>query len=173
LYTQVDAVAVLFGPYPTCLLLGDASNFRYRIPPEFQTYEWPWRELIEANPDLHFAWHSDAYVFELNPMLHLHGFVTRAQRRDDGSFCDPPDWFAADALSVDQALHMMTIGSAYALFLEDQVGSLQAGKQADMIILSDNPYTIDPNAILDLNVLMTMIGGEMIWCAPGSESLCP
>ena len=67
----------------------------------------------------------------------------------------------------------MTIEAAYALFREQELGSLKTGKLADLIILSDNPLEVDADDILDIQVLMTMVGGNVEYCAQGNESLCP
>ena len=67
----------------------------------------------------------------------------------------------------------MTINAAYALFMEDAVGSLKPGKFADLIVLSDNPLTVEPDALIDLEVLVTMVGGRSEYCTSSSEALCP
>jgi len=67
----------------------------------------------------------------------------------------------------------MTIDAAYALYREDEVGSLKPGKLADLISLSDNPVAIDPDAIKDVEVLMTMVVGQVEDCETGHEALCP
>ena len=81
------------------------------------------------------------------------------------------EWLAAEAITAEEALRLMTINGAYLLFMEDEVGSLKPGKLADMIVLTDNPLTIDPDALKDLEVLMTMVGGQVEYC--GDDSLCP
>ena len=131
--------------------------------------------MIEANPGLHIAWHGDdPYVPPLSPILDLYGFVTRKQVTEDRSkVCDPPDWIKDDTLTVDQALPMMTRESAYALFRDEEVGSLETGKYADLIILSENPTSENPDTLLNTYVLMTMVGGRVEFCAAGNESLCP
>jgi len=68
---------------------------------------------------------------------------------------------------------MMTRNSAYALFFDKEVGTLEAGKFADLVILSDNPPQVESDSIKDMSVLMTMIGGKVEYCATGFESLCP
>jgi predicted amidohydrolase YtcJ len=93
--------------------------------------------------------------------------------KDDGTVCEPPDWAADDLLTVDEALTMMTIESAYALLREDEIGSLKAGKLADLIILSGNPLEVAPDSIMDIQVLMTMVGGQVEHCIQGLEGLCP
>lgn len=174
-YSEIDIVTLIFGYFPACFFIGDTSQFKYITPKEFEDWEWRWRPLIDANPDVHFAWHSDTPVMmgDPIPLKHLHGFVTRKQMREDGTFCEPPDWAADDLLTVEEALPMMTIEAAYALLREDEIGSLKAGKLADLIILSDNPLEVDHDAILDIQVLMTMVGGKVEHCAQGHEALCP
>ena len=67
---------------------------------------------------------------------------------------------------------MMTIEGAYALFREDEVGSLAPGKLADVIVLSGNPLNTH-DGIKDLSVLVTAVGGKTEYCATGKETLCP
>jgi predicted amidohydrolase YtcJ len=173
-YSETGVVAVIFGKFPTCFRLGVSSEYRYAIPVEYQTWEWPWRELLDANPGLHVAWHGDdPGVPPLSPVMDLYGLVTRRDIAEDGSICEPPDWLAANAITVDEALRIMTMGSAYSLFRDEEVGSLRPGKLADVIILSEDPSAVDPNTIKDIAVLMTMVGGRVEYCAPGHEALCP
>ena len=173
-YNQIGIVPGIFCSYATCWRVHSTSQFKYVVPVEIGTWEWPWRALLDANPGVKAAWHSDYPVFpEISPIAHLYGFVTRNQVADDGSICEAQDWLKQGALTVDEALHIMTINAAYALFREDEIGSLEAGKLADMIILSANPREIPIGQIKDLSVLMTMIGGHVQYCADGYESFCP
>ncbi|MGB3904262.1 MAG: amidohydrolase family protein [Anaerolineae bacterium] len=172
-YSEIGIVPLIFGAFPTCAKLGMPTKFRYAIPVEYQTWEWPWRELLDANPGLPIAWHGDDPPLPpLDPLIDLYGFVTRREIAEDGSICEPSDWLAANAITVEEALRMMTMGSAYALFRDEEVGSLAPGKFADVIILSEDPVTVDPNTIKDIEVLMTMVGGRVEYCAPGYEALC-
>ncbi|MGD8457350.1 MAG: amidohydrolase family protein [Anaerolineales bacterium] len=170
-YTEVDPVAMIFGAFPACSF---NSGVYPALPDGYQHWEWRWRSLMDANPDVHFAWHSDAPIFgDPWPMMHLHGFVTRKQLNEDGSICEPPDWSVDDVLTVEEALPLMTIESAYSILREDEIGSLKAGKLADLIILSDNPLVIGAqDALLDVQVLMTMVGGKVEYCAGGYQVLC-
>ena len=173
-YSAAQPVATIFAPFATCHKLGAATRFKYEVPDEFRTWEWPWRDLINANPGLHLAWHGDMpHVYPPDTAYHLFAMVTRAELAEDGSICEPPDWIAHNALTVDEALHLMTTGAAYALDRDAEVGSLVSGKYADVIILSDNPRTVDPLALKDLQVLMTMVGGKVEYCAEGMAGLCP
>jgi hypothetical protein len=102
----------------------------------------------------------------------LYGFVTRAQVRDDGTVCEPTPAMAAEAIPVERALELMTTGSAYALFREKEVGQIAPGMLADFVVLSADPTAVPPGQLKDLEVWMTMVGGEAAWCAPGRQVFC-
>lgn len=68
----------------------------------------------------------------------------------------------AERVPVDRALRMVTIDAAYTLGIEDKVGSIQAGKFADFVVLGDDPATVTPGAIRDVPVLATILGGRVI-----------
>jgi predicted amidohydrolase YtcJ len=173
-YSEIGIVPLIFGEYPICVGSGAGSQYRFTLPVEYQTWEWPWRELLDANPGLPIAWHGDDPPLPpLDPVMDLWAFVTRRGIAEDGSICEPPDWFAANAITVEEALRLMTMGSAYTLFRDEEVGSVTPGKLADLIVLSENPATVTPDRIKDLEVLMTMVGGLVEYCAPGHEALCP
>ena len=100
--------------------------------------------------------------------------VTRTEVDTDGTtLCQPPGWLSATSLTVEEALPLMTREAAYAIFREEEIGTLEPGKLADLIILSNNPLAVDPDAIKDIALSMTMVGGEVVYCAPGQDTLCP
>ncbi len=173
-YSQIGIVPVIFGAYSTCTRTSGRHDFKYLLPDQYLTWEWPWRALLDANPGLPIAWHADyGPLHFLNPMYILWGFVTRNEVDTDGSICVAPEGFKEGAIRVDEALPIMTMGSAYALFMDDQVGSLEPEKLADLIILSSDPLHTPTDALKDIQVFMTMIGGKVEYCAAGRESLCP
>ena len=174
-FGKIDAVAVIFGYYLTCFFSGESDQYLYTTPEEYSQMEWAYRDLIDKNPDVHFAWHSDSPGISPlpEPMKNIFGFVTRREQKVDGTFCEPPAWGADDLVTVDEALEFMTIGSAYALRRDHEIGSLEKEKLADLIILSDNPRTVDAESILDIQVLMTMVGGKVEYCMPEYSQFCP
>ncbi len=170
---KVGAVVTIFGPYPTCFLTGTDQTFKYRTPEEYLDWEWAWRGLIDASPGAHFAWHADFPVFNPGDPVHaLSGFVTRAQVGPDGSVCQPTAAMAEGALTVDEALHLMTTGAAYALFRENEVGRLAPGLFADFVVLSEDPTAVAPARLAQLRVLITVVGGKAAWCGPRQQGLC-
>ena len=67
----------------------------------------------------------------------------------------------------------MTIQSAYALFRDEEVGSLEPGKYADLIVISGNPLILPSEELRRLDVLVTMVGGRFEYCGPREPGLCP
>ena len=65
-------------------------------------------------------------------------------------------------ISREEAIRIFTINGAYALGMEDQIGSLEVGKCADLVVLSDDLLNCDVNDIRDISVLLTMRDGEVI-----------
>ena len=82
----------------------------------------------------------------------------------------PEDWQLAQRLTVDQALRLFTIDAAYGTFEETVKGSLAPGKYADLVILSDDPTAVTAESLPDIQVLATMVGGQVQHCA--DTTLC-
>jgi predicted amidohydrolase YtcJ len=82
----------------------------------------------------------------------------------------PEDWQLEQRLTVDQALQLFTIDAAYGTFEEDVKGSLAPGKHADLVVLSGDPTAVSVDALLDIDVLATVVGGRVEYC--GDATLC-
>ena len=63
-------------------------------------------------------------------------------------------------MSVAEAIRAVTIDAAWQLRMEDKLGSLEVGKLADLVVLDGNPFKVEPAAIADINVLLTMMDGN-------------
>jgi predicted amidohydrolase YtcJ len=79
---------------------------------------------------------------------------------------------SAQTISVEEALRLMTIDAAHALFREEELGSLESGKLADLIVLSRDPTAIAPAEIKDIEAWMMMVGGKVELCAEGRMDIC-
>ena len=97
----------------------------------------------------------------IRPFLHLWGLVTRKAIDTNGTIHSPNPWLAEHSISVEQGLRMMTIEGAYAVKQEDYIGSLEVGKYADLIVITDDPLTMNLDDIKDIEVLLTMIDGKI------------
>lgn len=105
----------------------------------------------------------------VSPMGLLHRSVTQIGL--GGSV--PEAWMLEKTLTVEELLPMLTIRGAYANFEDATLGSLETGKLADIVILSENPQQLSPEQLNNIQVLMTMIDGQVKHCTAGYETLCP
>ena len=103
-----------------------------------------------------FGCHSDWAVAPVDPLFNVHVGVNRKTR--DGKELGPE--FRIDA---EQALRSMTIDAAFLAFEEDIKGSIEPGKLADMVVLTDNPLDMPPDKIDDVEIDYTIIGGDIVY----------
>ena len=150
------------------------ENNNYLLEEKAHSWINPWRSLIDANPGLNVAYHSDESWGISTPFLDLYSFVTRNEMPffDNEYLCNAKEWLRGESLSVEDALNIMTMGSAYSLFMEEHIGSLEKGKFADLIVASDDPTQIKPEKIKDLEVLLTVVGGMAEYCGEGYGEYC-
>ena len=96
----------------------------------------------------------------LNPMFNIEMAVTR-QRAGTPDY--PVQSRANERLGVDQAIRAHTIDAAWQIRLEDEIGSLEAGKKADLVVLESDPYTADPYSIHAISVDLTISNGRVVF----------
>jgi len=112
------------------------------------------RSFLEKN--IPIAGSSDCPAMPFEPLLGIHSCVNRETR--SGAVVGPEQ-----RITAQEALRVYTLGGAYASFEENIKGSLEMGKLADLVVLSDDPTTADPKSIKDIKVIMTMVGGEILF----------
>jgi predicted amidohydrolase YtcJ len=118
---------------------------------------YAWRSLLDSGAVV--AAGSDAPVEKGDPRIEFYAAVTR--RPLDG--VSEPRLHPEERLSREQALKMLSVSPAYAAFEEKQRGSIEVGKQADFTIFSDDIMTIPEAQIPKTHVVMTVIGGEIVY----------
>jgi predicted amidohydrolase YtcJ len=120
------------------------------------------RSLLDAGAVL--VWGSDWPVTGVDA---LDGIETAITRRYPGGKtpegADDVSWIAEQRVTVPEALTAYTAAGAYLLHAEQQRGTITAGKLADLIVLSGNPFAVPPLAIHALEVDLTMIGGNVVF----------
>jgi predicted amidohydrolase YtcJ len=152
-FAQLDVIASV-QPYHA---IDDGRWAEARIGHDRASRTYAFRTFL--NHGVHLAFGTDWDVAPLNPLLTVYAAVTRATL--DGK--NPNGWFPEQKLTVEEAVHAYTMGSAYAEFQEAEKGSITPGKLADMVLLSDDIFSIDPAKIRDAKVLKTIVGGKVIW----------
>lgn len=116
-----------------------------------------WQRLMKSGVVL--ANGSDFPVEEPNPMLGFYAAVTR----QDPSGRPAGGWMPDERLSRDEMLKSFTWNAAYAAHAEKDLGSLEVGKLADMVLLDKDVMTVDPKEILSTRPRLTIIGGEIVF----------
>tara|TARA_R110002096_G_scaffold426421_1_gene636219 strand:- start:111389 stop:113074 length:1686 start_codon:yes stop_codon:yes gene_type:complete len=116
---------------------------------------YPFKSLFDAGATVTFG--SDWSVAPLEPLSGIYAAVTR--RTLDGK--NPDGWVPEQKITVEQAVKAYTINNAWAGNQENDAGTIEAGKLADLVVVSDNIFEIDPNDIIKTKVLMTIIGGDL------------
>ncbi|MEZ4920147.1 MAG: amidohydrolase [Saprospiraceae bacterium] len=115
---------------------------------------YAWRSLLDSGA--HIANGTDTPVEEVNPLACLYASCTR-NRPNDGLI-----FFPEQAMSREEALYSYTLWNAYAVFQEQEKGSLQAGKLADLAIFDTNLLNCTPEDLLNAQVLYTILGGKIV-----------
>jgi len=127
-----------------------------RIGPERAKTTYAFRWLLDSGATLAFG--SDWDVAPMSPLMAIYGAVTR--RTLDGSH--PDGWVPEQKITVEEAVRAYTRGSAFASFDEGQKGTIEPGKLADLIVLSDDIFSIDPVKIAETKVELTIFDGRLV-----------
>jgi predicted amidohydrolase YtcJ len=127
-----------------------------RIGPERIRTTYAFKSLLDHNATLAFG--SDWTVAPMDVLTGIYAALTR--RTTDGE--NPDGWIPEEKISLEDALRAYTWGSAFAGFVEDKVGQLVPGKYADLVVLSEDLFQVDPVDIPSVQVDLTMVGGEIV-----------
>ena len=104
-----------------------------------------------------FTLHSDSPVSNVGPLNYVSEEVTRLWQLPPQKVLGP-----TQAVSVDDAIRAITIDAAYQIFADNIVGSLEVGKQADLVVLEKNPRKTPPAEIRNIKVKETWIDGKLV-----------
>ncbi len=127
------------------------------IGPDRASRAWVWKSILDSGG--HICFGSDWPVVTLNPWEGVQTAVTRQTKEGtpEGGFVP------SQRLTVAQAVEAYTLGAAFAGRREKTEGSLETGKAADLIIVSQNIFTADPHQIGQTKVVLTMVGGRVVY----------
>jgi predicted amidohydrolase YtcJ len=156
LYDELDIIAAVQPPF----VAEDKVWTVDRIGAERAKGAYAWRTFRRNNVPLAFG--SDLMGYSWNIFYGLHSAITRQSR--DGQ--PEGGWYPDEKLSSEEAVRGYTTGAAYAGFVENETGTLEAGKWADITVLDMDVLNVGENSPGDLfngNVLMTIVGGNIIY----------
>jgi predicted amidohydrolase YtcJ len=144
----------------------DPNNFgpwAGSIGPQRAQHAFPWHSILKGGAHLSFG--SDWCVVTLNPWPGIQILLTR----ETPEGLPAGGWLPNERLTLEQAIEGYTMGGAFAARREKTEGSIEAGKLADVIIISQDLFKIAPNQIGKTKVMMTMVGGKIVYHDPSWE----
>jgi predicted amidohydrolase YtcJ len=123
---------------------------------------YAWRKLLDAGARLMNG--TDAPVEDVSPIQNFHATVTRQDANGQ-----PPGGFDPDQkLTRAEALRTMTLDAAYGSFAEAEKGSIEVGKLADLVVLSQDILSVPDDALMKTEVLATIVDGKVLYEKAGS-----
>ena len=130
------------------------DKYLSQTPPVLAPHLYPLKSLNMAGVPLTAS--SDAPVDDPDPIISIYSAITR-------KMANGKVFPGANQLSAYDALRMHNLGGAYASFQEGSRGSIESGKLADLVLLTKDPTSIEPEEIKDIQVALTMVGGKIAW----------
>jgi predicted amidohydrolase YtcJ len=118
---------------------------------------YAWRKVLNAGGRL--ALGSDFPVESADPRLGLYAAVTRQDLQGD----PPGGWLPGEKLAREEALRGFTLDAAWSLFLEQEVGSLEVGKRADLVVFARDPMTVPEAEIPKVEIDLTLVDGQVAY----------
>jgi hypothetical protein len=124
---------------------------------------YAWKRLLDAGAKIAFG--TDYPVEPINPLEGLYAAVTRKDRAGEPG----EGWFADQKLSMEKAIELYTLGSAYAEFMEDRKGMIKQGFLGDVVIFDRDLMTIPHDQIMSAKVDYTIVGGKVVYRRKGAK----
>jgi predicted amidohydrolase YtcJ len=134
------------------------------VGPERALRGWPWRTVENGGGVLAFG--SDWPIVTQNPWPGVQNALTRQTNEGEPA----GGWVPKERIPLPDAIRAYTLGAAFAGHREKSEGSLEAGKLADLIVIDRNLFIIEPTEIGKTEVLMTMVGGKVVYESPNWKS---
>lgn len=116
-----------------------------------------WKTMLDMG--LHLSGGSDAPVVSFNILENIYFAVTRKNIKGEPL----QGWYPEERLSLDEAIELFTIKGAYHSFEENERGSLELGKEADMVVLDKDIYKVPSDEIKNIKVLQTLVEGNIVY----------
>lgn len=156
-FSELDVIPSVqpehMGLFPTW----ESEGYRKLLGEERAWNVWPFRSLRNATGRLAIG--TDCPVVGLNPFPNIYRALTRLH--DDGS--PEGGWNSKERLTVSEVLKGYTIDAAYAVSRDHEMGTLEVGKLADLVVIDRNLFEETPDSIREASVMMTIVDGKIVY----------
>lgn len=154
-FAQLSLIASMQPPHA----VEDMAWAEDRLGPDRIRGAYAWRTMRRNGVRLIF--NSDLTGSDHNIFYGLHSAITRRDKQLEPA----GGWYPDQAMTPEEAIRGYTSWAAYAGFMEDEAGIIAPGRLADLTVLDIDPFTIDPDRLLNGNVILTVVNGEVVYDA--------
>ncbi|MDF2683724.1 MAG: amidohydrolase [Brevibacillus sp.] len=152
---RFQQLGVIASMQPEHLYATPRHAYEANIGEERSQYAWAVKSLKEAGATIAFG--SDFPIVGLNPMAGIYRAVTRIDHSDQAV------WNPDERITLAEALQLYTATPAYGVFREHELGTLETGKLADIVVLDRNLFAVPAEEILETKVVLTMVNGRVVF----------
>ncbi|MET3288768.1 UNVERIFIED_CONTAM: putative amidohydrolase YtcJ [Brevibacillus sp. OAP136] len=152
---RFEKLGVIASMQPEHLHATPRPAYESNIGPERSRNAWAVKRLKEAGATIAFG--SDFPIVGLNPMPGIYQAVSRIDHTDRAV------WNPEERLTLAEALQLYTATPAYGVFREHELGTLEAGKLADIVVLDRNLFAVPTEEILESKVVLTIVDGKVVY----------
>ena len=128
-----------------------------RVDEEWMKHTYAWKTM--DNMGILTVGGSDAPVESFSIMENIYFAVTRQKKNGTPE----GGWLPEEKLTVEEAVKLFTVNAAKACYQEDDMGMIKNGMRADLVVLEENIFEVDPETIKDVKVLKTITGGRTVY----------
>ncbi|MFK2825691.1 amidohydrolase [Bacillus sp. B190/17] len=153
--TRFKELGVMPSIQPYHMALMPRESHTTRVGEEKQPYIYPNASLLRSGAEVSYS--SDYPIVPLEPMIEIYHAVTRKD------FTLNETWNEQERVTLAEALKAYTSGSAYSVFRENELGTIETNKLADLIVLDRNLFEVPQQEILETEVEITFMNGEIVW----------
>jgi hypothetical protein len=122
---------------------------------------WPIKDLLDSGANVAAGSDWPSVAESVNPWPAIEAMVTRRNPHAEGDIALWPE----QAISLEHALRIFTLGGALAYRLDGETGSIEIGKSADLIVLNQNLFEVPIEEVSETKVLQTMFEGKLVYSA--------
>lgn len=156
-FAELGVIASMQPEHMAAAQTFEDNAYLSRFGKDREPFTWPIRTLLESSAQVAFG--SDYPIVDLDPFMEIYRAVTRLHNDNQPE----GGWNPSERITVAEAMRAYTRGTAHGAFREHELGTLEPGKLADIIVLDRNLLEIPVESIRQSNVLLTIMDGKVVY----------